>query len=148
LRSCVIRLHMFYQKLHSAEDYLLTLKIENISLSRITVASDLTASDFIWCLVIEDLLYFLSTCDVSHVTKCPRLFRFFWNICICSHMGEPGNKARHLTFFQVQLTPTLWMNYTHPYLHKPFTLTIHSYKALCYHGDSANYYSVPSRSFT
>jgi len=33
------------------------LNVENISLSRTTVASDLTASDFIWCLVIEDLLY-------------------------------------------------------------------------------------------
>jgi len=33
------------------------LNVENISLSRTTVASDLTASDFIWCPVIEDLLY-------------------------------------------------------------------------------------------
>jgi len=33
------------------------LNVENISLSRITVASHLTASDFIWCPVIEDLLY-------------------------------------------------------------------------------------------
>jgi len=33
------------------------LNVENISLSRTTGASDLTASDFIWCPVIEDLLY-------------------------------------------------------------------------------------------
>jgi len=32
------------------------LNVENISLSRTTVASDLTTSDFIWCPVIEDLL--------------------------------------------------------------------------------------------
>ena len=33
------------------------LNVENISLSQTTVASDLTASDFIWYPVIEDLLY-------------------------------------------------------------------------------------------
>jgi len=33
------------------------LNVENISLSRTTVASDLTASDFIWCPVIETLPY-------------------------------------------------------------------------------------------
>ena len=33
------------------------LNVENISFSRITVASHLTASDLIWCPVIEDLLY-------------------------------------------------------------------------------------------
>jgi len=53
----VIKLHFFIKKrVESAEDELLTLNVENISLSRTTVASDLTASDFIWCSVIEDLL--------------------------------------------------------------------------------------------
>jgi len=33
------------------------LNVENISLSRTTVASNLTASDFVWCPVIEDLLW-------------------------------------------------------------------------------------------
>jgi len=42
------------------------VNVENISLSRTTVASDLTASDFIWCPVIEDLLYTYTTHTYTH----------------------------------------------------------------------------------
>jgi len=44
------------------------LNVENINLSRTTVASDLTASDFIWCPVIEDLLYHLGINDRESLT--------------------------------------------------------------------------------
>jgi len=49
------------------------LNVENISLSRTTVASDLTASDFIWCPVIEDLLYMKLTTESKNLISFTKL---------------------------------------------------------------------------
>ena len=54
----------------------LTLNVENISLSWTTVASDLTASDFIWCPVIEDLLYYTKVQVNFYHSGSPAFYQF------------------------------------------------------------------------
>jgi len=57
------------------------LNVENISLLRTTVASDLTAFDFIWCPVIEDLLY----CCTWQSVYSKETYQLFWKYSSGNH---------------------------------------------------------------